>query len=75
MKEDKKVFYKTKLCKQFFSEGYCPYGQRCQFSHRKKDISYIHILKQIIKNKKISKKNKKVPRLDVFQNITKNINN
>jgi hypothetical protein len=75
LKEDKKSFYKTKLCKQFFCEGYCPYGLRCQFSHKKKDISYIGILKQIIKNKKISKKNKKVPRLDVFQNITKNINN
>ena len=70
LKEEKKYSYKTKLCKQFFTEGYCPYGKRCQFSHQKKNISYVNILKQIIKNKKISKKLVKVPRLDVFQNIT-----
>ena len=71
LKEEKKYSYKTKLCKQFFTDGYCPYGKRCQFSHQKQNISYIDILKQIIKNKKISKKLIKTPRLDVFQNITK----
>ena len=25
--------YKTKNCKQFFEQGYCMYGQRCQFKH------------------------------------------
>ena len=25
--------YKTKKCKQFFENGYCPYGSRCQFLH------------------------------------------
>ena len=75
LKVEKKYSYKTKLCKQFFCEGYCPYGKRCQFSHKKKDISYINILKQIIKNKKISKKSIKAPRLEVFQKITKNKSN
>jgi hypothetical protein len=63
------------LCKQYFYKGYCPYGQRCQFSHKKTYISYIDLLKQIIKNKKVSKKSKKILRLDVFQNITKSLNN
>ena len=26
------------LCKQFFEEGICPYGSRCQFSHKKKSF-------------------------------------
>ena len=71
LKEEKKSSYKTKLCKQFFCDGYCPYGKRCQFSHQKKNISYINILKQIIKHKKITKKNAKIPRLDVFKNLSK----
>ena len=25
--------YKTKLCQKFSEEGYCPYGNRCQFIH------------------------------------------
>ena len=25
--------YKTKLCQQFHYQGYCAYGQRCQFIH------------------------------------------
>ena len=25
--------YKRKPCKQFFSQGYCTYGERCQFAH------------------------------------------
>ena len=26
--------YKTTLCQQFFSKGYCNYGPRCQFLHK-----------------------------------------
>ena len=74
LKEEKKSSYKTKLCKQFFCEGYCPYGKRCQFSHQKKSISYIDLLSQIEKSKKITKKFSKAPRLDVFKNITKILN-
>lgn len=25
--------YKTKLCKRFHKQMYCPYGARCQFLH------------------------------------------
>ena len=71
LKEEKKSSYKTKLCKQFFCEGYCPYGKRCQFSHQKKKISYINLLKQMVVSKKISKKHSKAPRLEVFKNISK----
>ena len=26
--------YKTKKCIQFYENGYCPYGSRCQFLHK-----------------------------------------
>lgn len=33
--------YKTKRCRQFYSKGWCPYGQRCQFLHDEaKDLKY-----------------------------------
>jgi hypothetical protein len=71
LKKEKKSLYKTKLCNQFFQSGYCPYGKRCQFSHKKENISYINLLKQIIQNKKITKNFSKAPRLDIFKNISK----
>lgn len=70
LKEEKNGSYKTKLCKQFFYDGYCPYGSRCQFSHQKKKISYINLLNQVIQTKKITKKFLKAPRLEVFKNIS-----
>lgn len=36
VKTDVSVLYKTKLCKKFSANGWCPYGMRCQFIH---DIS------------------------------------
>jgi len=33
IKSDVSVLYKTKLCKKFSTNGYCPYGMRCQFIH------------------------------------------
>ena len=36
VKTDVSVLYKTKLCKKYSANGYCPYGMRCQFIH---DIS------------------------------------
>jgi Zinc finger C-x8-C-x5-C-x3-H type (and similar) len=30
--------YKTKKCKQFHEIGYCIYGNRCQFKHRKTSL-------------------------------------
>ena len=74
LKKDNKLYYKYKLCKQFFRDGYCPYGARCQFSHRKKQLSYIKLLEQVKKGKKITKKYLKVPRLTVFKNISINKN-
>lgn len=31
------VKYKTRLCKQYHSNLYCPYGIRCQFLHNTTD--------------------------------------
>jgi len=33
IKTDVSVLYKTKLCKKYSTNGYCPYGMRCQFIH------------------------------------------
>lgn len=33
IKTDVSILYKTKLCKKFSANGYCPYGMRCQFIH------------------------------------------
>ena len=33
MKRDLPGKYKTKMCKKFQTNGYCPYGQRCMFMH------------------------------------------
>ena len=33
IKKDVSVLYKTKLCKKYSANGYCPYGMRCQFIH------------------------------------------
>ena len=32
-KTDVSNLYKTKLCKKYSANGYCPYGMRCQFIH------------------------------------------
>lgn len=33
VKTEVSVNYKTKLCKKYSANGYCPYGVRCQFIH------------------------------------------
>jgi hypothetical protein len=33
IKTDVSVLYKTKLCKKYSTNGYCPYGMKCQFIH------------------------------------------
>lgn len=33
IKTDVSNLYKTKLCKKYSTNGYCPYGMRCQFIH------------------------------------------
>ena len=30
--------YKTELCKKFQSNGFCPYGNKCQFAHGKEEL-------------------------------------
>lgn len=74
--------YRTKKCIQFFENGYCPYGSRCQFQHQLKnnivnnpydnDMSYKKILEIIskIENVRNIKKLVDKPRLDVFKEIT-----
>lgn len=37
IKSDVSVLYKTKLCKKYSTNGYCPYGMRCQFIHEFED--------------------------------------
>ena len=74
-KENRKLSmnYKTKLCKQFFETGYCPYGSRCQFSHKKEHvyINYINSISDFLKTEKINEDYIKRPRLVTFENIYK----
>jgi hypothetical protein len=37
IKSDVSAQYKTKECKKYAQNGYCPYGVRCQFIHGQKD--------------------------------------
>ena len=74
--------YKTKPCKQFFELGYCTYGSRCQFSHKKEEqkneeenkndkVSYLKIIEELLsKENKVSHELVKRPRLMTFENIT-----
>jgi hypothetical protein len=78
--------YRTKKCIQFFENGYCPYGNRCQFRHELKnniinnpydnEMSYKKILEIIskIENVRNVKKLVEKPRLDIFKEITGDIN-
>ena len=80
LKQKKLSFnYKTKPCKQFFESGYCSYGSRCQFSHKKDnltkqsndEVSYLKIMEELLsEDKKISHELVKRPRLMTFENIT-----
>lgn len=56
-KTDVSTNYKTKFCKKFAANGYCPYGVRCQFIH---DISEIppQMLEKM-KDKPMSRKDRK----------------
>jgi hypothetical protein len=64
--------YKTKKCKQFHEQGYCIYGNRCQFKHR--DLSEETTASSPKSSETSSRKssddsNKR--RLPIFVNITK----
>ena len=72
--------------KQFFENGYCPYGNRCQFAHQltsniinnpydrkmtyKKTLETISKLENVENIKKLIEK----PRLSVFKQIIENKN-
>ena len=74
--------YKTKPCKQFFEQGYCSYGSRCQFSHKKEElkndeekekekVSYLKIIEELLSEENtISHELIKRPRLLTFEQIT-----
>ena len=57
VKTDVSHNYKTKFCKKFAANGYCPYGVRCQFIH---DISEVppQMLEKM-KDKPMSRKDRK----------------
>ena len=38
IKSDVSAQYKTKECKKYAQNGYCPYGQRCLYIHGPKDV-------------------------------------
>lgn len=77
--------YKTKLCKQFFEEGFCTYGSRCQFRHKlnlfnnnknnnikddnNKYINYSNIISNLLLNEQITIEVIKRPRLNAFEKI------
>ncbi len=82
LKKRKLTFnYKTKPCKQFFELGYCTYGSRCQFSHKKEsenseenkekvNVSYLKIIKELeSEENKISHELLERPRLKTFEDI------
>ena len=83
LKQRKLTFnYKTKPCKQFFELGYCSYGSRCQFSHKKEslegkceggkkdEISYVKIINELNSDSKhISHDLIERPRLAAFENM------
>lgn len=35
------LHYKSKICKQFFENGFCPYGTRCQYLHNSQSYQQI----------------------------------
>ena len=74
--------YRTKKCKQFFENGFCPYGNRCQFAHALRSnvinnpydqhMSYITIMNTLSKIENVEKiltfhSHKK--RLHIFETI------
>lgn len=71
--------YKTKKCRQFFENGYCAYGNRCQFLHKYCGdgitVSYTKIMQELVelasKEEELCDENFLAvrPRLKTFDNI------
>ena len=58
VKTDVSQNYKTKFCKKFAANGYCPYGVRCQFIH---DVAEVPSdMLENIKSKPLSRKERKL---------------
>ena len=76
--------YRTKNCVQFFQNGYCPYGNRCQFAHQvssniinnpyDKNMTYKKIFETVSKQENIENIKCLVskPRLSIFKEIVSN---
>lgn len=74
--------YRTKKCSQFFDEGFCPYGGRCQFRHEvlsniinnPYDKSYENMIKTLSKLENVGNIKELVerPRLEVFNDNLEN---
>ena len=77
--------YIISIASLFFELGYCTYGSRCQFSHKKEDlksqnnkkeikknnVSYLKIIEELLSEENtISHELVKRPRLMTFENIT-----
>jgi len=46
--------YKTKKCRSFFENGFCPYGSRCQFLHSEAITYFLNIHNLYRKTRKLS---------------------
>ena len=58
VKTDVSQNYKTKFCKKFAANGYCPYGVRCQFIH---DVSEVPAdMLDLVQSKPLSRKERKM---------------
>ena len=49
--------YKTKKCVQYYQNGYCPYGSRCQFIHKESDTDDIVSNSEVLSNININNNN------------------
>ena len=57
--------YKTKKCNQFYTIGYCPYGNRCQFKHSQNEYFSYKRLISLNDSNSINRS-----RLSIFQTIS-----
>ena len=78
------TYYRTKKCVQFFENGYCPYGNRCQFAHQlttniinnpyDRKMTYKKTLETISKFENVENIKELIekPRLSVFKELVQN---
>ena len=56
--------YKTRPCKRFHEELYCPYGPRCQFKHKDEEIT-----KNVTKEKDVAVPAMELESIKEFSNV------